>query len=198
MLISQANRKLGAKIPQKANHVFVFLEIFSYEGGIQSYVKDILQAYVGLRAGYKAEVFVLRDSPDYTNPLESENLTFYNFKTQSSQMGRVKMAGALLKCMLEQRPQHVFCGHINLVKLIQTFCQPLKIPYTVLTYGKEVWEPINRREHRALTSAAGIWTISRYSRDRACAVNHLDPNMVKMLPCTIDGDKFTPGPSYQN
>ncbi|WYL98464.1 MAG: glycosyltransferase [Gloeotrichia echinulata CP02] len=185
---------LGDKFTQKVNHVFVFLEIFVHEGGIQSYVKDILQAYLGLSAGYKAEVFVLRDNSEYTNPLESENLTFYSFKNQSPQVGRVKMAGALLKYLVQHRPQHVFCGHIKLARLIQTLCQPLGIPYTVLTYGKEVWEPLKSRERWALTSAAGIWTVSRYSRDRACGANHLDHNMVKMLPCTIDGDKFTPGP----
>lgn len=192
--MTKENLNLGDKFPQKANHVFVFLEIFVHEGGIQSYVKDILQAYLGLSACYKAEVFVLRDNSEYTNPLESENLTFYSFKTQSPQMGRVKMAGALLKYLVQHHPQHVFCGHIKLAGLIQTLCQPLGIPYTVLTYGKEVWAPLNSRERWALTSAANIWTISRYSRDRACAANHLDPNMVKMLPCTIDGDKFTPGP----
>ncbi|MFK0731145.1 MAG: glycosyltransferase family 4 protein [Gloeotrichia echinulata IR180] len=191
--MTKENLNLGDKFTQKVNHVFVFLEIFVHEGGIQSYVKDILQAYLRLSAGYKAEVFVLRDNSEYTNPLESENLTFYSFKNQSPQVGRVKMAGALLKYLVQHRPQHVFCGHIKLARLIQTLCQPLGIPYTVLTYGKEVWEPLKSRELWALTSAAGIWTVSRYSRDRACGANHLDHNMVKMLPCTIDGDKFTPG-----
>ncbi|MBH8575950.1 glycosyltransferase family 4 protein [Nostocaceae cyanobacterium CENA369] len=178
---------------KKANHVFVFLEIFAREGGIQSYVKDIFRGYLGLSGSYKAEVFLLRDSSGCSNPFESENLKFHYFQNQSSQLGRVKMAGVLLKYLLQKRPQHVFCGHINLAVLIQTLCQPLGIPYTVLTYGKEVWEPLKYQERRALASAAGIWTISRYSRDRACAANHLDPNKVKMLACAIDGDKFTPG-----
>lgn len=178
---------------KKANHVFVFLEIFAREGGIQSYVKDIFRGYLGLSGSYKAEVFLLRDSSGCSNPFESENLKFHYFQNQSPQLGRVKMAGALLKYLLQKRPQHVFCGHINLAVLIQTLCQPLGIPYTVLTYGKEVWEPLKYQERRALASAAGIWTISRYSRDRACAANHLDPNKVKMLACAIDGDKFTPG-----
>lgn len=194
MLISKDNLKLGEKSHQTTHHVFVFLEIFAHEGGIQSYVKDILQAYLGLSAGYQGQVFILRDYSDYTNPLESENLKFNSFKTKFPQIGRVKMAAALLKCLVQQRPQHVFCGHIKLAGFIQTLCQPLGIPYTVLTYGKEVWEPLNFKEHRALTCAANIWTISRYSRDRACAANHLDSNLVKMLPCAIDGDKFTPGP----
>ncbi|BAY07430.1 group 1 glycosyl transferase [Calothrix sp. NIES-2098] len=187
--LSRAN-----KFNRTTNHVFVFLEIFIHEGGIQSYVKDIFRAYQKLSLGYKAEVFVLRDSPNSSHPWNSENLKFYGFKTQSPQIGRLKMTLALLKCLLLQRPQHVFCGHINLASLIQTLCQPLGIPYTVLTYGKEVWEPLNIRERQALTSASGIWTISRYSRDRSCAANFINADRVKILPCAIDGDKFTPGP----
>ncbi|MEH1852011.1 MAG: glycosyltransferase family 4 protein [Nostoc sp.] len=187
------NLKLGNKVNQKTNHVFVFLEIFAHEGGIQSYIKDIFRAYLGLSQTYKAEVFLLRDSPDSLNPFEDENLKFHYFKNQSPYLGRLQMAAALLKCLLQSRPQQVFCGHINLAVLVQTLCQPLGIPYTVLTYGKEVWEPLKNQEHRALTSAVGIWTISRYSRDRACAANSLNPKTVQMMPCAIDGDKFTPG-----
>jgi glycosyltransferase involved in cell wall biosynthesis len=195
MLIDRVEETLNssAYLNKKANHVFVFLEIFAREGGIQSYVKDIFRAYLELSEGYKAEVFLLRDSSGCSNPFESENLKFHYFQNQSPQLGRIKMAAALLKYFLQQRPQHVFCGHINLAVLIKTLCQPLGIPYTVLTYGKEVWQPLKPQERRALASAAGIWTISRYSRDRACAANNLDPNKVKMLPCAIDGDKFTPG-----
>ncbi|MEH2249388.1 glycosyltransferase [Nostoc sp.] len=187
------NLKLGDKVNKKTNHVFVFLEIFAHEGGIQSYIKDIFRAYLGLSQAYKAEVFLLRDSPDSLNPFEDENLKFHYFKNQSPYLGRLQMAAALLKCLLQSRPQQVFCGHINLAVLIQTLCQPLGIPYTVLTYGKEVWEPLKNQERRALTSAERIWTISRYSRDRACFANGLNPRMVQMMPCAIDGDKFTPG-----
>ncbi|BAY61697.1 group 1 glycosyl transferase [Calothrix brevissima NIES-22] len=187
-----ANLNFNNQVNHKANHVFVFLEIFVHEGGIQSYVKDIFRAYQKLNPRYQAEVFVLRDRPNST-PNWDEKLRFYGFQNQSSLLGRLKMTLALLKCLLLQRPQHVFCGHIYLAKLVQTLCQPLGIPYTVLTYGKEVWEPLPNRERQALRSASGIWTISRYSRDRCCAANFINPSQVKILPCAIDGNKFTPG-----
>ncbi|WP_414542616.1 glycosyltransferase [Nostoc sp. CCY0012] len=187
------NLNLAEKVHGAANHVFVFLEIFAREGGIQSYVKDIFRAYSELKPGCRAEVFLLRDSSHCSNPFESDNLKFHYFQNQFSQIGRLTMAVALLKFLVYKRPQHVFCGHINLAVLIQTLCQPLGIPYTVLTYGKEVWEPLKKQEQRALASANSIWTISRYSRDRACAANGLDPQKIKMLACAIDSNKFIPG-----
>ncbi|HEY9801008.1 MAG TPA: glycosyltransferase family 4 protein [Leptolyngbyaceae cyanobacterium] len=178
----------------KTQHIFLFLEVFCQEGGIQSYVKDIFRAYSGLGQGYQAEVLILRDSPEDSNPFTSDILRFHYFKSRKRQLGRIKMAGVLVKLLLQRRPQQVFCGHIKLAVLIQTLCQPLRIPYTILTYGKEFWEPLSDKERRALAGAKEIWTISRYSRDRACAVNGIDPQKVRMLPCAIDGDKFTPGP----
>jgi glycosyltransferase involved in cell wall biosynthesis len=176
----------------QSTHVFVFLEIFSREGGIQSYVKDILQAYSSLEAT-QADVFLLRDGTEVTNPFaSSSNLKFHYCKTKSANLGRLNLAIALFAHLLRHRPQRVFCGHVYLAPLVQILCQCFRIPYTVLTYGKEVWEPLPLRKQRALQSADRIWTISRYSRDRACAANGIDPNQVDFLFCSVDGSVFQP------
>jgi len=174
-------------------YVFVFLEVFEAEGGIQTYNKNLLEAYLSLTEQPNAEVFLLRDSPECANPFRSSALKFHYFKSSSPQLGRIKLTLALLQCLLLRRPKRVFCGHIKLAPLIQTLCQRLKIPYTVLTYGKEVWEKLPHRERQVLQQAAQIWTISRYSRDRCCAANDINPQQVKMLPCVVDGTVFTPG-----
>jgi glycosyltransferase involved in cell wall biosynthesis len=188
---------LGQKINDATDHVFVFLEIFKCEGGIQSYVKDILQAYLSLTLetgnSTTAEVFLLRDEPGCENPFDVEPLKFYYLKTQFPMLGRLRLAVALLHCLWQRRPSHVFCGHIKLAPLTQLLCQWQGVPYTVLTYGKEVWDRLPNREREALAASAGIWTISRYSRDRACAANGLDIQKVQMLPCVVDGEVFTPG-----
>ena len=75
---------LGNKFNKKSSqidHVFVFLEIFRQEGGIQSYVKDIFRTYSQLKPDYKAEVFLLRDSAHCDNPFVSHNLKFTIFRT---------------------------------------------------------------------------------------------------------------------
>ncbi len=196
MIINNQLRKkfyLNKEISKQADHIYVFLEIFQIEGGIQSYVKDILSAYVDNAQQLNAEVFLLRDAADCNNPFKSENLKFHYFKSQSPLWGRLLMATALLKYLLQKPPHHVFCGHIKLAVMVQILCQPLGIPYTILTYGKEVWQELPSPERNALAKAANIWTISRYSRDRMCAANGINPHKVHMLPCVIDPQKFTPG-----
>ncbi len=176
----------------KTNHVFVFIEIFEREGGIQSYVKDIFRAYQALSEPYFAEVFLLRDRPNVSNPFESERLKFHYFKSQLPQLERLKISIALFFCLL-RRPQHVFCGHINLAPLVGMLCNLLGIPYTVMTHGKEVWQPLSPPMKSSLQKASRIWTVSSYTRKVACAANDLDLSKVNIMPCAVNGDRFTPG-----
>ena len=187
---------------RSTNHLFCFLEIFASEGGIQSYVQDIFKAYVSITAKTnsppQAEVLLLRDSPDCNNPYESKNLKFYYLKTENPWFGRLKFVTVLLTRLLQKRPQRVFCGHIKLAPLIQMLCQPLGIPYTILTYGKEVWESLGPKYQTAMRQAESIWTISRYTRDRTCEINQLNPEKFHIVPCTVDKNIFTTGSKPQD
>ncbi|MEG4217782.1 glycosyltransferase family 4 protein [Microcoleus sp. Pol14C6] len=193
---------MGKSEMRSANHLFCFLEIFASEGGIQSYVQDILKAYVSITARTnfprQAEVLLLRDSPDCNNPYESKNLKFYYIQTENPWLGRLNFATVLLTRLLQKRPQRVFCGHIKLAPLIQILCQPLGIPYTILTYGKEVWEPLAPKYQTAMRQAETIWTISRYTRDRTCEINQLNPEKFQIVPCTVDENIFTTGQKPQD
>lgn len=175
---------------KKIDHVFLFLEIFAQEGGIQSYVKDVLNAYQSL--DYQAELLVLRDSPDTITPLKPNKIKFSGFKSNSPNVGRLKFSLALLKCLIFSRPRHIYCGHIKLTTLTQFFSRLFKIPYTVLTYGKEVWQTLPLAEKQALQNAQQIWTISRYSGECMAKANEIDSQKIKILPCVVDSDKFTP------
>ncbi len=189
----EKNKYLVAKDTKVPDHLFVFLEIFAKEGGIQSYVKDIFRSYLGLPSALSAEVFLLRDTSNLENPFESSRLKFHYFKTNPPQMGRMRMATALLTYLVKRRPKHVFCGHVNLAPLIGTLCQPLGIPYTVMTHGKEVWNPLSNTIKSNLQKADSIWTVSHYTRDIASTANQLDREKIKILPCAVNGNYFTPG-----
>ena len=203
MLISKADKKTYLKLTKskntgKLNHIFVFLEVFSREGGIQSYVKDVFRAYNTLQEPLRAEVFLLRDKKGCVNPFESERLKFHYFQTKSSQVGRAKITWALLNRLLQERPSHVFCGHAYLAPLVGMLCQPLGIPYTVITHGKEVWQTLPKLTKANLQKASRIWTVSRYTSEIASAANDLNTNNIKILPCAVNGDYFTPGSKPEN
>ncbi|MGC1216353.1 MAG: glycosyltransferase family 4 protein [Phormidesmis sp.] len=175
-------------------HAFVFIEVFGCEGGIQSYIQDVLGAYdqVAPRLNATADVFLLRD-PKSDHALKGGNLKYHYLKNSRAMVERGHLTAALALYLLRHRPDHVFCGHINLSSMVSLLCRLLKIPYTVLTYGKEVWYELPIAEKKALSAADSIVSISRYSRDLACKANQIAPEKFTMLPCVVDGAAFTPG-----
>lgn len=173
--------------------VFVFLEVFEHEGGIQSYYKNLLSAYSSLETLPSADIFILRDSPKHQNPLGDDRFKFHYFKTSPTSLGRLKLVFALIRHFLVAKPKRVFCGHINLAVVIQTLCRLFNIPYTVLTHGKEVWSPLPGLTQHAFAQAESIWTVSRYTRDLTCAANGIPSEKVRLLPCMVDSTQFTPG-----
>ncbi|MEB3295107.1 MAG: glycosyltransferase family 4 protein [Synechococcales bacterium] len=175
-----------------SKYVFLFLQVFSCEGGIQSYVRAILQAYGQTESVDRADVFLLRDGREVNNPYAGDRLRFHYCQTKPESLGRIRFALAFALYLLRERPDRVFCGHIHLAPLVQRLCQLCRISYTVLTYGKEVWTPLPPAKQVALQQADRIWTISRYSRDRLCSANAVSPDRVDLLPCAIDAAQFQP------
>lgn len=181
--------------PPSSTVAFVLLQVFSCEGGIQSYVKDVLAAYAANAALPPAQILLLRDGPDCENFLAtSDRLSFQYLKATDPRWGRARLALSLMWQLLRRRHSHVICGHVLLIPLVAPLCRFFRVPYTVMTYGKEVWTPLAPRYRRGLQGADRLWSISRYSRDVACQTNGLDPDRVALLPCVVDGDRFTPGP----
>ncbi|MEL7067334.1 MAG: glycosyltransferase family 4 protein [Cyanobacteria bacterium J06581_3] len=179
-------------------HAFVFIKVFSAEGGIQSYIKDILDSYAQIAEDndWQADVFLLRDSQSDRPSKASTNespIQHHYFQHGQALLERAHLAVALTSYLIRHRPERVFCGHINLAPLVSPLCKLLGIPYTVMTYGKEVWYPLPAKEKKAIQEAQRVWTISRYSRDLACTANQIPPEKFDMLPCVVDGDVFTPG-----
>lgn len=174
------------------SNTFVFIEVFGCEGGIQSYIKDVLIAYADQTRTQTADIFLLRDKLTDIPPEFLSHFRFHCFQSGQPMVDRIRLTLALGWHLLIKRPRRLFCGHINLVTMVAQLAQLARVPYTVLTYGKEVWFPLKSSERDALKNADGIWTISRYSRTLACKANQLEAERVEILPCTVDGQEFTP------
>ncbi|MEM9264668.1 MAG: glycosyltransferase [Cyanobacteria bacterium P01_F01_bin.13] len=177
---------------QLVSNTFVFIEVFGCEGGIQSYIKDVLTAYSALNGVETADIFLLRDSLEDIPTEFLSRFTFHCFKSGNPMLDRIWLTLSLGLHLLLKRPLRLFCGHINLAVMIHQLARLTRMPYTVLTYGKEVWFPLKPSERNALQAADDVWTISRYSRTLACETNQLDSQCVEILPCTVDGQGFTP------
>lgn len=178
---------------------FVFLSVFSVEGGIQSYAKDVLQAYTVCPDAPPADVYLLRDQPTDLNPFAADpKLNFHYSGKYVGNLGRLHLGWTLLQNLRRGKYARLISGHILLSPLLQPLCRWFNTPLTMILYGKEVWNPVAGRQRQALQQAHSIWINSRYTRDLSCAANGLDPQKFHMLPCVINGEKFTPGsPNFE-
>lgn len=184
---------MGNRAPIR--HTFIGLEIFSAEGGIQSYVRDLLRSYLAADETWEADIFLLRDDPNGTHPFARESrLRFHYCQTSNPQLSRLNLTAKLAVHCLVNRPRRIIGTHLFVAPLMQLLCKPLGIPYTVITHGKEVWEPLAGKRRQALQAADSIWTVSRYSGQRLCKANEIELSKVKRLPCVVDGDRFHPAP----
>ncbi|MEM9806838.1 MAG: glycosyltransferase family 4 protein [Cyanobacteria bacterium P01_D01_bin.56] len=176
----------------RTEDTFIFIEVFGCEGGIQSYIKDVLWAYVSLKSVKTAHIFLLRDSVDDIPPEFLALFEFHCFKSDSSMVERIRLTLALGWHLLVRRPRRLFCGHINLAAMVRQLARLSRVPYNVFTYGKEVWFPLKPSDREALRAADRVWTISRYSANLACEANQLDPRKIDFLPCVVDSEEFIP------
>ncbi|NET54163.1 MAG: hypothetical protein F6K09_37770, partial [Merismopedia sp. SIO2A8] len=103
-LLLSPYQKANANADDAAPILFLFLEVFSQEGGIQSYVKDIFGAYNALEQPPRGDVFLLRDHKDCDNKFTDGSLTFHYFHTRYPAWGRIRMAIALFLYLWQQRP----------------------------------------------------------------------------------------------
>ncbi len=181
--------------PSPIRHAFIGLEVFSAEGGIQSYVRDLLGAYLAADPTWEADVFLLRDGPQCHNPFAGEpRLRFHYCKRANPQLSRLNLLIQLAVCGWRDRPQRLIGTHLYVAPLMQIIGKVFGIPSTVMTHGKEVWQPLAGQRLQALQAADAIWTVSRYSQRRLCEANGIPPEKVRRLPCAVDGDRFTPAP----
>ncbi len=181
--------------PSTTRYTFVGLEVFSSEGGIQSYVREMLSAYLAVDEHWQADVFLLRDSADCQHVFQDESrCRFHYFKSPNAQWSRLKLAAELALHCWRDRPQRVISSHLFLAPLLKLICQPLGIPYTVIAHGKEVWQTLEPKRRQALQQANSIWTVSRYSKAKLCESNDVSIDKVHLLPCVVDGERFSPGP----
>ncbi|NEP20446.1 MAG: hypothetical protein F6J97_26790 [Leptolyngbya sp. SIO4C1] len=89
---------------------FIFIEVFGCEGGIQSYIQDVLSAY-GELASVPTDVFLLRDSlANLSKPWMQGPFRFHCFKSERPMLSRVRLTLALANHLILNRPSHVFCG----------------------------------------------------------------------------------------
>lgn len=170
--------------------LLVLPESFNCAGGIQMFCRAL-----SLAAGRWAETdgglldaLILNDSdapdPRYVNGGFSTYLGAGKSKT--------KLVGNYLRRLLSSKYDLIILGHVFLspLALLARVVHPAA-KCVVLTYGVEVWRPLNKIHRYALQHADAVLTISDYTRDQLAKYQSAPAEKIKIFPCTLD-------PHWQN
>ena len=112
----------------RAHDTFVFIEVFGCEGGIQSYIKDVLMAYSALNTVETADIFLLRDRVADIQPEFLSRFKFHCFQSGHPMIDRIQLTLSLGLHLLLNRPRRLFCGHINLAAMAYQLARIARVP----------------------------------------------------------------------
>lgn len=170
--------------------LLVLPESFNCAGGIQMFCRAL-----SLAAGRWAEsdggtldALILNDSeapdPRYVNGGFSSYLGAGKSKT--------RLIASYLRRLLSSKYDLIILGHVFLspLALLARVVHPAA-KCVVLTYGVEVWQPLNRIHRYALRHADAVLAISDYTRDQLAKHKSAPAEKIKIFPCTLD-------PHWQN
>jgi len=109
--------------------------------------------------------------------------------------GAFAFVAASLAALFGRRPAVVVSAHLNLLPVAWLLSRLTGAPLWLMIYGIDVWQrptspllaPLARRAERVIS-------ISDVTTARFQAWAHVPPDRIRLLPCTVDLDRFRPGP----
>jgi glycosyltransferase involved in cell wall biosynthesis len=186
---------ISKKPSSTTNLHFWVPNIFEFKGGIQVYLKDMLNVIQGSAFKEKfgnVHVTVL-DKLDTSKPehlFQSDNLSFCFFGKTPSSLQTINFTLGILIDAIRQRPSLILCGHLNFAPAAHLLQRFFGIPYWILVYGVDAWNITDPLKKRALQSADRVISISNYTRECLVKEESLSPTDIPLLPVTFDINNF--------
>jgi len=157
-------------------------------GGIAQYNRDLFQALAP--SGKVDEVVILP-----RNGQATEQDTPAKVRQLRAYPGRIAFAFQALRAMRQHGPFDViFCGHLYMAPLAALISKLAGgTPVWLQIHGIEAWQRPGMLQRWAAVQARLVTAVSRHTRRLFLNWANCTPEMVKVLPNTVD-ERFTPGP----
>jgi glycosyltransferase involved in cell wall biosynthesis len=160
-------------------------EAFEGAGGIQMFCRSLC-----LAAGRWAEQNDASVSAIVLNDAAKPDTRYVNGSFDSyvrAGRSKAKFIASYLRLVTTYRPDAIIVGHISLAPLaLLPGWLGRAIRFGIVAYGIEVWRPLTRAERRAMQAAQTVLAISEYTRDELLKHNRLDPQKIRLFPCSLD------------
>lgn len=175
-----------------------FPNLFDFKGGIQVYLQNVLKVLIEQFPELKIKVYNKLDKANKAENLNGNNVSFKYHGSTPNYLQTIHFVLSLWTGVLIERPNLILTGHVNFAPVAYWIYRLIGIPYWVVVHGIDVWDLKDPIKQKALHSAAKIFSVSGYTRDRLLKEQNLDPNLISLLPVTFDATRFeiAPKPKY--
>ena len=164
-------------------------DAFGGQGGISQYNRDLLTAICQFRGGTSVAALPrIAPLPIGELPRGLEYVT-------SAIGSKRRYLAALGRFALRlRRFDFVFCGHINLLPVAYLASNRYRAPLFMSVHGIEAWQPSPSKLSNVLTSRlTGVLSVSGTTAKRFASWAPVSASSIRILPNTVDLDRFTPG-----
>ena len=151
-------------------------------GGIAQYNQDLLTSVADMAAVAGITVLSMNGAPSVPHPV---------IRQLPARRSKVLYALKSLFLVRRERPDYIFCGHLNLLPLAGMLARFFQLPLWLQIHGIDAWDKPSPRIAGHVEHVALVTSVSRYTRQKFLQWANLDPARVKVLPNTVS-DIFRP------
>lgn len=167
-------------------------ECFAADGGIQRYSRTLIRALLQIRPLHSLRVFIRNDCPHHLPGKGWEGVHWF-----PSSGSRRRLAIDLFRAAKHQKPLLLWSTHPHFAPL-QILHQSLSgSPSWCSAHGIEVWDLAPGPRHWALPRLHRLLPVSRFTAERLRLQLGRRCPPLGVLPNTVDGQRFNPGPRPQ-
>jgi len=152
-------------------------DAFGAPGGIAQYNRDLFTALAGSEAIEHVDILPRNGTPPSKLP---ERLHQHN-----AQAGKLAYTAKALRLAKRNKPNRIFCGHINLLPLARWMARYTGAPIWLQLHGIDAWDKPRRTGKGLFDHVQLVTCVSRYTRRRFLSWANIDPSGVKVLPNTV-------------
>ena len=109
----------------------------------------------------------------------------------------VHFTAILLATGCSHRPRLIVSTHVHFGPAAQLLRRAFSVPYVLVAHGIEIGPDLGALRRRALSAAASVWAVSRWTRERLLACG-LPRDRIRIVPNTVPAAALTPSEPVPN
>jgi glycosyltransferase involved in cell wall biosynthesis len=165
----------------------------SSTGGIQVFSRFLVRAVADCSPNSQITVLSKNDSSFPVLPAHKSPIMFDCTGWWAPSRRTAAYTSQLIKYGLRDRPDVIFCGHVNFSPVARWLKWFAQIPFIVIGHGLDVWNIRRERVRHAVPVADRALAVSHFTANSMTKAFGLRHDQIGLLPNTFDPETFVPG-----